>query len=46
MKLIKFLMLILFFAFIGGFGYAAFTDVPVQQSEVTITIPNERVFND
>lgn len=46
MKLFKFLLLFLFLCVIGVSLYAIFTDVPIQQSEVTKVIPNERIFDD
>jgi len=44
MKLFKFFFIVVILLLIGGFGYVAFTDVPVPQSQVTKTIPNEQIF--
>jgi hypothetical protein len=40
----KWLPLLLLLMVLGGFGYLAMMDVPVQQSDVEKTIPNSRFF--
>lgn len=44
MKLVKWLLTVFILVIAAGFTYIAVTDVPVQQSQVTKTIPNERFF--
>ncbi len=46
MKLFKIIFGLAALILVGGFGYFAITDVPAPQSEVIITIPNERFFNE
>lgn len=46
MKLVKLLFALILVTGIGGFIYLAVTDIPVEQREVTKTIPNERFFGD
>jgi len=40
----KWLPLLLLLLVLGGFGYLAMVDIPVQQSTVEKTIPNSRFF--
>lgn len=40
----KWLSLLLLLMVLGGFGYLAMMDVPVQQSDIEKTIPNSRFF--
>ncbi len=42
MKIFKLVSILVFVLLIGGFGYFAFTDIPVQQHEVSKEIPHER----
>ena len=44
MKLFKWLLTVFVLLIAAGFTYIAVTDVPVQKSEVTKTVPNERFF--
>ena len=43
--MVKWLSLIILLAVIGGFGFVAFTDVNVPQSEISTPIPNDRFYN-
>ncbi len=45
MRLRFLLMMILLLVVGGGFAYFATIDVPVRQSEITLTIPNDRFFD-
>lgn len=45
MKFLILLVSTLAILVIGGFAYLAITDVPVQTTLVSQTIPNERFFN-
>lgn len=40
----KWLPLLVLFLLLGGFGYIALTDMPVSQTQVEKTIPNDRFF--
>lgn len=44
MKVVKFILTATVLVFIAGFAYIAMTDVPIEQNQVTRTIPNERFF--
>lgn len=46
MKLFKLIFSLIAIILIGGFGYFALTDIPVEQKQIVKTIPNERFFND
>jgi hypothetical protein len=45
MTFVKILLGLVVILFIGGFAFLAFTDVPVQHSQVTKIIPNDRFLN-
>ena len=45
MKLIKLIFTLIIVAVIGGFAYVATTDVPIEQSEISKTISNDRFFD-
>lgn len=42
MKAVKFLLFLALIAFIGGFGYFAFTDTQIEQNTVTVDIPYDK----
>ena len=44
MKKLKLVISLFAVLILGGFTYFAITDIPVERSEVTKTIPNERFF--
>jgi hypothetical protein len=44
MKVVKLLLTASILFFIAGFAYIAMIDVPIEQNQVTRTIPNERFF--
>lgn len=45
MKITKLLLGAVVLLLIGGFAYLAVTDVPVEKTEVSKVISNERFFN-
>jgi len=45
MRLLILLSGIVLLGLIGGFGYVAMTDIPVEQQTMTVTIPNEQFFD-
>ncbi|AEP09780.1 hypothetical protein [Micavibrio aeruginosavorus] len=43
--MLKWISLAVLLMIIGGFGFVAFTDVNVPQTEVSKTVPNDRFYN-
>ena len=46
MTIFKLVLGVVLLALVGGFGYFALSDVAVEQTAVTKTIPNERFFDE
>jgi len=46
MKLFKIIFVLILIIILGGLVWLAFTDVPVQQSEMVIDVPNDRFFEE
>lgn len=45
MKLVSFVFTAAALLLVAGFAYVAFTDIPVEQTEIVKTIPNDRFFS-
>lgn len=42
--MLKWISILLLIGLVGGFAYVTMTDVPVSQTEVSISIPNDRFY--